>query len=107
MLQFIRGLAALGVLWTFYLILFMLVLTRNHFGFGLTWVVFVAAQLLVFVRLYNLKRWAMLAACGYCWWMTAGSLSSGIWQWSLGWLLLALLITLLCALNWASLEPGF
>ena len=98
--------AVLGILWSIAVAWLMMAVqdtwTRGA-GFAL---LLLTMMLTVFGRFFALRQWAAIAVCLYCAWTTVSSVSSGIWQWTLGWCLVTITLIVLTWTNWQTLRPG-
>ncbi len=105
-MKLIKALGVAGMIWSVGLGLFGVLLSSSKGMPDPTWVLLAAAMTFVFWQMYRQRRWAGVVACAYAWWTAAGSGLAGIWQWTGGWVAVAVVLTLAVISSWGDLLPG-
>jgi len=105
--RLLKKCAVAGIAWSVVQGLFVVVLSFSKGG-GVSWSFLWLCVLLCWVwwRFFLLYRGAAALCCGYCWWMVLASLEAGIWQWTGGWILVSLFLSMVVASAWNRLKPG-
>jgi hypothetical protein len=106
LLSAVKLVAVVGTVWSICLGLLGLLVPLSKGRIDTSGLLITVIVLVVCWRLHVLRRWAAVTVCLYSWSMVLSSLVSGIWLWTVVWLLFASLNSLLVLIVWEGLDPG-